>query len=92
MKLGLQGTTLVFSSGDGGVAGGHGGDCLGSKQDIFNAQIGAACPYVTTVGSTFIPEGSVPGDDEQATSRFASGGGFSNIWTIPPYQQSAIEK
>ena len=90
MKLGLQGTTLVFSSGDGGVAGGHGGDCLGKNQDIFNAQIGAACPYVTTVGSTYLPSGDKPGDPEQATTAFASGGGFSNVWVTPKYQQSAV--
>lgn len=91
MKLSLQGTTIVFSSGDGGVAGGHGGDCLGDNYDIFNPSMPASCPYVTSVGSTKLPVGSSPGDEEVATSRFASGGGFSNIWATPDYQKSAVD-
>lgn len=90
MKLGLQGTTLVFSSGDGGVAGGHGNDCLGSKGEIFNPQVGASCPYVTVVGSTLLPPGSAPGAAEISTQRFSSGGGFSNTWPTPNYQQAAV--
>lgn len=90
MKLGLQGTTLVFSSGDGGVAGGHGSDCLGKNGDIFNPQIGASCPYVTVVGSTVLPAGSSADGAQKATDSFASGGGFSNIWVTPVWQQSAV--
>ncbi|KAM3449277.1 hypothetical protein MY3296_007053 [Beauveria thailandica] len=90
MKLGLQGTTLVFSSGDSGVAGGNGGYCLGKNQEIFRPQVGAACPFVTTVGSTYLASGQQVGSAEQATTRFGSGGGFSNIWDAPSYQQSAV--
>lgn len=87
MKLGLQGVSVVYASGDGGVAGGHGGDCLGSKRDIFNPAHPSSCPYITSVGSTVIPRG---GSAEVATSRFASGGGFSNIWETPSYQSAAV--
>lgn len=90
MKLGLQGTTLLFASGDGGVAGLHGHVCLGKDYDIFQPLTPASCPYVTTVGGTTLPSGSVPGDAEEATTSFASGGGFSNIWPAPNYQRDAI--
>ncbi|CEJ83904.1 hypothetical protein VHEMI03295 [[Torrubiella] hemipterigena] len=90
MKLGLQGTSLVFASGDGGVAGGHGGDCDGTNGDIFNPAAPGSCPYVTSVGSTELRTGAQPGDPESATSRFSGGGGFSNIWTTPDYQSSAV--
>lgn len=90
MKLGLQGTTLVVASGDGGVAGGQGNDCLGKNGSIFNPQVAASCPYITVVGSTLIPPGSDAGAPEVATQRFSSGGGFSNTWTTPSYQQAAV--
>lgn len=90
MKLGLQGTTLVFSSGDGGVAGGHGNVCLGSDKSIFSPSAPGSCPYVTSVGSTTLPAGSKIGDPETATSRFSSGGGFSNTWAQPAYQKDAV--
>ncbi|KAJ4154749.1 hypothetical protein LMH87_000028 [Akanthomyces muscarius] len=90
MKLGLQGVTIVFSSGDGGVAGGHGGDCQGSNGELFNPASPSSCPYITSVGAVYIPEGNSIDDDEVATSSFASGGGFSNIWPQPDYQKSAV--
>ncbi|TQV95436.1 aorsin [Cordyceps javanica] len=90
MKLGLQGVTLVFSSGDGGVAGGHGGDCKGKNGEVFNPASPGSCPYVTSVGAVYIPEGNSIDDDEVATESFASGGGFSNIWPQPDYQKSAV--
>ncbi|KAM3459880.1 hypothetical protein NHJ6243_006416 [Beauveria neobassiana] len=88
MKLGLQGTTLVFSSGDSGVVGKEG--CLGKNQDIFSPAVGAACPFVTTVGSTQLASGQQVGSAEQVTTSFSPGGGFSNIWDTPTYQQSAV--
>ncbi|TQV97062.1 protease S8 tripeptidyl peptidase I [Cordyceps javanica] len=90
MKLGLQGTSIVFSSGDAGVAGGNGGICLGNEGKVFKPQLGAACPFVTTVGSTYLASGQQVGSAEQATARFGSGGGFSNVWDAPSYQQEAV--
>ncbi|KAL7905061.1 peptidase S8/S53 domain-containing protein [Trichoderma velutinum] len=89
MKLGLQGTSIVFASGDDGVAR-RSGPCLGSKRNIFTPGEPASCPYVTSVGATTLPSGSQPGDQETAVTSFSSGGGFSNIWTIPSYQASAV--
>lgn len=89
MKLGLQGTTIVFASGDDGVARRSGG-CLGSSGNAFAPDAEGGCPYITAVGSTTLPAGSKPGDAETATTSFSSGGGFSNINTTPDYQKDAV--
>lgn len=89
MKLGLQGTSIFLASGDYGVAE---EPCQGPNQDIFVADSASACPYMTAVGSTELPKGSKLGSEEAATSRFASGGGFSNIYPQPSYQRHAINR
>lgn len=61
MKLGLTGTTVVVASGDDGVAATN-GYCLGPHHDIFVADNPSGCPYVTSVGSTFIPPGGKIGE------------------------------
>ncbi|TVY45378.1 Tripeptidyl-peptidase [Lachnellula subtilissima] len=95
MKLGMQGVSVVLASGDSGVAGPTGDDssdgCLGTGQ-IFSPDFPATCPYITTVGSTTLPAGgNVTDDAETSTTRFPSGGGFSNIYATPEYQQSAVD-
>ncbi|CAG8984083.1 hypothetical protein HYALB_00003025 [Hymenoscyphus albidus] len=88
MKLGLQGVSIVISSGDSGV---EGRNCLGSSGKVFSPDFPASCPYLTAVGSTFLPKGAnVATDAEVATSRFPSGGGFSNLYQIPSYQATAV--
>jgi tripeptidyl-peptidase-1 len=82
MKLGLLGTTIIFSSGDSGV---------GDNNGTFQISAPAACPYVTAVGSTEIPAGGSVDSAEHATTAFASGGGFSNQWALPSYQEKAME-
>ncbi len=91
MKLGLQGTTVVVASGDDGVAATN-GNCLGPHHDIFSADNPSGCPYITSVGSTFIPPGGKIGDPnvEIATNRFSSGGGFSNVFDTPKWQANAV--
>ena len=95
MKLGMQGISIVVASGDSGVAGPAGDDnadgCLGSAGTIFSPDFPATCPYLTTAGATFLPPGaSATSDSETAVTRFPSGGGFSNIYSIPSYQASAV--
>jgi tripeptidyl-peptidase-1 len=96
MKLGMQGVSIVLASGDSGVAGAAGDDgnsdgCLGTGQ-IFNPDFPATCPYITTVGATYLPPGaSVQTDAETAVTRFGSGGGFSNIYPMPGYQKAAVQ-
>lgn len=95
MKLGMQGVSIVVASGDSGVAGPAGDDnsdgCLGPTGAIFSPDFPATCPYLTTLGATFLPPGAdVTKDEETAVTRFPSGGGFSNIYPIPDYQASAV--
>lgn len=94
MKLALQGSTIVMSSGDSGV----GGDiCYGDSGKIFEVDYASSCPYVLSVGSTEWDryDASVtprPGEKlhEVATKRFPSGGGFSNVFSTPSYQRDAV--
>ncbi|KAG8410000.1 hypothetical protein J3458_019071 [Metarhizium acridum] len=87
MKYGLQGTSVFVASGDYGVAE---NTCLGPKQNIFVPDGLCGCPYITAVGSTYLPKGAKVGDPEVATERFSSGGGFSNIFATPEWQSSAV--
>ncbi|KAJ5112796.1 hypothetical protein N7532_000841 [Penicillium argentinense] len=96
MKLGMQGVSVVVASGDSGVAGRQGdptpSNCLGEDGKVFAPDFPASCPYMTAVGATVIPlGGSSTGHDEVATTRFGSGGGFSNIYKRPDYQNKAVE-
>ncbi|KAK4547340.1 hypothetical protein LTR36_000996 [Oleoguttula mirabilis] len=106
LKLGLQGISFLFASGDAGVgsypapAGIDGPTgCLGAKGDIFNPTWPNTCPYITNVGATKVYPGKTVYDPESAvydpaghpyTQNFSSGGGFSNVYPIPDYQQSAV--
>jgi tripeptidyl-peptidase-1 len=96
LKLVLQGTTIVTSSGDVGV--GQKNQCGGAEHQIFSPHSAASCPYVLAVGSTEwdrFPNAKGPEQpyeklNEVSTTRFASGGGFSQIFGIPDYQREAV--
>ncbi|KAF7368024.1 Tripeptidyl-peptidase sed3 [Mycena sanguinolenta] len=82
MQLGALGTSLLFSSGDGGVSGGQPQSC-GNYVPVFPG----TCPYITSVGST----GGInqnPGINEIGSS--FSSGGFSNYFAIPDYQAADV--
>lgn len=99
MKLGMQGITVVTASGDDGVASnsicGRGevksipcnDGCIGEQQLIFNPDFPSSCPWILSVGGTAPSRNSETG--EKAWS--GSGGGFSNVFPIPKYQQAAVE-
>jgi tripeptidyl-peptidase I len=103
MKLGLQGHSILFSSGDTGVAG-RAFDpapigCLGANSTIFNPRYPDSCPFLTVVGATKVYPGHTVFEPESAandlkgqpfSTAFSSGGGFSNIHGIPPWQTKAI--
>ncbi|TFY50573.1 hypothetical protein EVG20_g11444, partial [Dentipellis fragilis] len=79
-QLGARGTTVIFSSGDGGVDGGVGGE----QCPEFVPTFPSTCPFVTSVGATaFLPP-------EEAAPY--SSGGFSNIFARPSYQDTAVSK
>lgn len=90
-KLGLMGTTFVFSSGDYGVAG-NGDKC--GKGGRFSPEFPASCPYVLAVGATQVKNNtSVIGtsDPEEACETvIRSGGGFSDVFARPSYQDEAV--
>jgi tripeptidyl-peptidase-1 len=88
-QLGARGVSLLFASGDGGV--GSTGYCYpGNDSSIneFDPLFPASCPYVTAVGATkdFNPE-VVAYDGDNG---FVSGGGYSNYFPRPSYQDSAV--
>lgn len=98
-KLGLAGTTVIYSSGDYGVAGNK-GQCItpigktlnDGSSGIFNPAFPATCPYVTTVGATQIkPGASLTAPETAIQTRVLSGGGFSNVFGLPSYQTSAVK-
>ncbi|OAA60408.1 protease s8 tripeptidyl peptidase [Niveomyces insectorum RCEF 264] len=107
MKLGLRGVTIVYSSGDFGVAG-NGNTCIDPQTGAynngtagqFNPSFPGSCPYVTSVGATQLPNGTsirdlrqdanVPSPETACETVIFSGGGFSNVFGMPSYQQAAV--
>lgn len=95
-KLGLMGVTIVYSSGDEGVSG-HNDLCLnpdGSQSangTRFNPLFPSVCPFVTSVGATQINPNSTVFEPEGACEQVIfSGGGFSNVFKRPSYQDDAV--
>jgi Predicted protease len=95
MKLALQGITVVESSGDVGVGGGRYNSqvgCLGANRTVYAPRVMSNCPYVLSVGATML----VDKDDgtaswrEVAAEGVSSGGGFSNIFPRPWWQNKAV--
>lgn len=81
MQLGARGVSIMASSGDSGP----GSACLsndGKKTLKYLPAFPASCPYITAVGGTYLfsPETTVP----------FSGGGFSDTFARPAYQQEAV--
>ena len=57
----------------------------------FNPEFPASCPYVLSVGATQINSGATVNDPESACDRVIfSGGGFSDIFSMPSYQSAAV--
>jgi tripeptidyl-peptidase I len=110
MKLGLQGVSVVFASGDSGVANrynsGYNNSCLNSKYNYveqlgtkFSPSFPVNCPYITAVGATQLA-GKTLSDGEVAVAQpdvnntyldFYSGGGFSDVFARPSWQESQVK-
>lgn len=95
-----MGTTFLYSSGDNGVGGNNGGQCInpqgGNYTDgsygKFNPSFPATCPYVLTVGATQVnPDSTVYEAESACNQTIYSGGGFSNVFQTPSYQTNAIK-
>ena len=79
---GVMGISLLFASGDGGVAGGY---AVPNCTD-FIAVFPSASPFVTAVGGTQLD----PSTLVESGINFSSGG-FSNYWPQPSYQSAAVK-
>lgn len=103
MKLGMMGVSVLYSSGDYGVAG-NSNQCINSTGGYQNGTLGgrfnpafpSTCPYVTSVGATQVIPGTniltTKAQPEMACeSVIYSGGGFSNVFAMPSYQSSAVK-
>ncbi|KAH8994205.1 subtilisin-like protein [Lactarius akahatsu] len=77
-QLGARGVSVLLPSGDAGV----GGNCKDKSGNVrFVPEFPASCPYLTTVGGTTdYPEIAAP----------LSGGGFSDHFPRPVYQDVAV--
>lgn len=55
----------------------------------------SSCPYITNVGATQVNPGATVYEPESAADQsdfvYSSGGGFSNIFSTPSYQKSALQ-
>ncbi|KAG0367272.1 subtilisin-like protein [Gamsiella multidivaricata] len=79
MQLGARGTSVIHSSGDGGVAGVNVDTYCGNT---FVPTFPSTCPFVTSVGAT---TGIQP-----EVGAGLSAGGFSNYFNRPQYQAGAV--
>lgn len=91
-KLGLQGVSILVSSGDDGVANFQARS--NPKKCGYTPSFPASSPYVTAVGATQGPES---GTTEIACTSdqggvITTGGGFSTLFDAPDYQTDAINK
>ncbi|KAI0633274.1 family S53 protease [Trametes polyzona] len=77
MQLGARGTSILFSSGDGGVSGSQSQSCT-----TFIPTFPSGCPFVTSIGAT-------TGINPETAADF-SGGGFSATFAQPSFQSSAV--
>ncbi|KAH9020166.1 subtilisin-like protein [Lactarius pseudohatsudake] len=78
-QLGTRGVSVILSTGDDGV----GENCKGESGNVrFANPFPASCPYLTAVGGTtdYNPEVAAP----------LSGGGFSEYFPRPAYQDVAV--
>uniref|UniRef100_A0A8C7A3D6 Tripeptidyl-peptidase 1 n=1 Tax=Neovison vison TaxID=452646 RepID=A0A8C7A3D6_NEOVI len=82
MKAAARGLTLLFASGDSGA-----GCWSVSGRHQFRPSFPASSPYVTTVGGTSFQN---PFRVTSEIVDYISGGGFSNVFPQPSYQEEAV--
>ncbi|XP_020034924.1 tripeptidyl-peptidase 1 [Castor canadensis] len=82
MKAAARGLTLLFASGDSGA-----GCWSVSGKHRFRPSFPASSPYVTTVGGTCFQN---PFFITNEIVDYISGGGFSNVFPRPSYQEEAV--
>ncbi|KAJ7461623.1 family S53 protease [Mycena latifolia] len=81
-QLAARGVSYIVDTGIWGAGGMQGlPDCV-----PFDPPFPATCPFVTAVGATEFTT-----DETEETATFFSGGGFSNLFKRPKYQDTAVE-
>lgn len=92
-QVGSRGITMLFSSGDNGP---QGDQPDGAHNAIFEPEFPASCPFVTSVGGTTNLANETAATKQTISglisklSYTASGGGFSNLFERPAYQDNAV--
>lgn len=92
-QLGARGVSLFFASGDDGV--GPNDLCISNDppyQRKFVPEFPSSCPYVTTVGGTYLFDPEVAVIDTTFRRPFFSGAGFSEYFPAPDYQKTVVAK
>ncbi|KAN0089028.1 subtilisin-like protein [Hyaloscypha variabilis] len=84
-QLGVRGVSILVASGDSGV----GGSCLVNGKAQFTTAFPASCPWVTAVGGTTLATGQTKYNE---TAWDGSGGGFSEVFGRPSYQNATVNK
>ncbi|XP_004717129.1 tripeptidyl-peptidase 1 [Echinops telfairi] len=84
MKAAARGLTMLFASGDSGA-----GCWSVSGRHQFRPSFPASSPYVTTVGGTSFQNPFLVTNE---IVDYISGGGFSNVFPRPSYQEEAVAK
>lgn len=82
-----RGTSIIFSSGDGGARGGRSSNCVtndGTKRPVTMATFPPTCPWVTSIGA-------VTNTLEPPSGASFSTGGFSQYFAQPEWQKDAVE-
>ncbi|KAG5340417.1 hypothetical protein C0989_001657 [Termitomyces sp. Mn162] len=87
-QLGLRGISLLFSSGDGGVGD---NDPDPSTQQCFSNDGKNETKFIPSFPASVTTVGGTTNIPEVAVSRFFSGGGFSNYFNRPSYQDSVVK-
>ncbi|KAH9160013.1 subtilisin-like protein [Lactarius sanguifluus] len=78
--LGVRGVSVLVASGNEGIGD---GTCVRDDGNVrFEPTFPGTCPYVTVVGGTT--------DYEPEVAAELSGGGFSDCFKRPPYQEEAV--
>ncbi|TYZ58535.1 hypothetical protein PybrP1_009553 [[Pythium] brassicae (nom. inval.)] len=101
MKAALRGVTVLISAGDAGAQGSHlAGFCGVAPCSRFLANFPASSPYVTAVGATTLDtarsSSEVPDKFREVVTStedgalITSGGGFSELFGRPAYQDRAV--
>lgn len=106
IKMGLRGITVLIASGDDGVAGLRPEFAHLPRNEtcaLAGPQWPSSSPYITSVGATMQLSASEFAKDFFATDEevvcsgqtggmVTTGGGFSNVYPTPAYQQSAVAR